>query len=142
MRIAGAISLIGSVAAMALFLLDPDMPVVVLAYAALGIVFASRIPANQVAGLRIPDEVRASAFGVLAGIMLAAQGLAAVLGGVVADRIGVRMACIVFLVPAIAVSIYSVVAPPTDSGATGAAARDDGRSNTAIPSASRGSAKR
>jgi MFS family permease len=147
MRIAGIVAVVGSVAAMALFILDLPMPLVLLAYAALGTIFASRIPANQVAGLRIPDEVRASAFGVLAGIMLAAQGLAALLGGVAADRIGVRMACIVFLVPAIGVSLYSAISPPREAStsvpnpANPVAAGDD-RSSTAMPSGSRGSAKR
>jgi len=146
MRIAGVVATIGSVAAIALFLLDPGMPAVLLPFAALGIVFASRIPANQVAGLRIPDAVRASAFGILAGLMLASQGLAALLGGVVADQIGVRMACVAFLVVGTMVSVYSAVAPPREAVVSAAASvpdhpRDD-RINTAMPSGSRGSANR
>jgi MFS family permease len=139
MRIAGVVATAGSVAAICLFLLDPAMPLVLVAYAALGAVFASRIPANQVTGLRIPDEVRASAFGILAGFMLASQGLAALLGGVLADRIGVRVACIVFLVPAVVVSAYSALAPPRDAPSGTSA---DARSSTATPSGSRGSANR
>jgi MFS family permease len=144
MRIAGVVATIGSVAAIVLFVLDLPMPFVLLAYGALGAVFASRIPANQVAGLRIPDEVRASAFGILAGIMLAAQGLAAMVGGIVADRIGVRLACIVFLVPALAVSVYSAVAPPREPASAPANPVEAGedRSSTAMPSGSRGSANK
>jgi MFS family permease len=140
MRIAGVVATAGSIAAIGLFLLNPQMPLALLAYAALGAVFASRIPANQVAGLRIPDAVRASAFGILAGIMLASQGLAALLGGVLADRIGVRTACILFLVPAVVVSLYSAVAPPREAPSAASAA--DARSNTAMPSGSRGSANK
>jgi Transmembrane secretion effector len=145
MRIAGVVAAIGAVLAIGLFVLDPTVPLVLLAYGALGTVFASRIPANQVAGLRIPDEIRASAFGVLAGIMLAAQGLAAMLGGIAADQIGVRTTCIVFLIPAVVVSVYSAVAPPRDPASASAAnpnVAGDDRSNTAMPSASRGSANR
>ncbi|MGH9118963.1 MAG: MFS transporter [Acidimicrobiales bacterium] len=141
MRIAGIVATIGSVAAIALFLLDPGMPAVLLPFAALGIVFASRIPANQVAGLRIPDAVRASAFGILAGLMLATQGLAALLGGVVADEIGVRMACVAFLAVGTVVAVYSAVAPPRDAVTSRPAAEAD-RSSTAMPSGSRGSANR
>ena len=140
MRIAGVVATIGSLAAMALFLLDLGMPAVLAPYAALGIVFASRIPANQVAGLRIPDHVRASAFGILAGLMLASQGVAALLGGVMADAIGVRMACVAFLAVGSVVAIYSAVAPPRQAGVD--VGSDADLSSTAIPSASRGSANR
>jgi MFS family permease len=150
MRIAGVVATIGSAAAIGLFLLDPPMPVVLLAYASLGIVFASRIPANQVAGLRIPDEVRASAFGILAGVVFAAQGLGALLGGIIGDRVGVRQAIIAFLVVGGAVSVYSALAPPRESatsaakGASAGGAPDGAldRSSTAMPSGSRGSANR
>jgi hypothetical protein len=80
----------------------------------LGVVFASRIPGNQVAGLRIPDPVRASAFGILNGLMMTAMGLAAVLGGVLGDRIGVREACAAFLVIGAVVAAHAAAAPPRD----------------------------
>jgi hypothetical protein len=114
MRLAGSVALIGSLGALVGFLLDPAMPFVLVPFAMLGVVFASRIPGNQVAGLRIPDPVRASAFGILNGLMMTAMGLAAVLGGVLGDRIGVRMACVAFLAVGAAVAAHSAVAPPRD----------------------------
>jgi hypothetical protein len=114
MRLAGTVALIGTLGALVGFLLDPSMPFVLLPYAMLGVVFASRIPGNQVAGLRIPDPVRASAFGILNGLMMTAMGLAALLGGALGDRIGVRMACVAFLAVGTAVALQAAVAPPRD----------------------------
>jgi MFS family permease len=114
MRIAGAVAAIGCLVAIAGFAIAPGFPAVLIAFAALGIVFASRIPANQVSGLRIPDSVRASAFGILAGIIFVAQGAAALLGGVVADQTGVRVACIAFLCIGAVVSIHAWVSPPRE----------------------------
>lgn len=115
MRMAAIVATFGSVAALGGFLLDPGLPLVLVPYFCLGVVFASRIPANAVSGLRIPDSVRASAFGILAGLMLAGQGVAALLGGVLADQIGVRVACVLFLVVGAVVSLYGAVWPPRES---------------------------
>jgi MFS family permease len=142
MRIAAVAATVGSVAALVGFLLGPSFPAALLPYLCLGIVFASRIPANQVSGLRIPDSVRASAFGILAGLMLAGQGGAALLGGLLGDEIGVRTAIVAFLALGAAVSLYGVVSPPREPAGSHADVSSPDWSSTAIPSGSRGSENR
>ena len=57
-----------------------------------GVAFACTVPTNVVAGRRIPNEVRSSAFGFLQGAILVGFGLGSVGGGIVAERLGVQRA--------------------------------------------------
>jgi predicted MFS family arabinose efflux permease len=112
MRTAGALALVGAAIGLAGFVLDLGFPWVMVPFAGLGVVFASRIPANQVAGLRIPDEVRSTAFAVVQGAILGAQGLAAAGGGALADWVGVRQACAIALVPAVVLGAGAATVAP------------------------------
>ena len=57
-----------------------------------GVAFACTVPTNVVAGRRIPNEVRSSAFSFLQGAILVGFGLGSVGGGIVAERLGVQRA--------------------------------------------------
>ena len=80
------LAIVGSLLALAVFVIEPDLPLVLVGFAAVGVVFTSSVPANTLAGLRIPADRRAGVFSVLQGLVLGSQALGAVLGGVVASR--------------------------------------------------------
>jgi MFS family permease len=118
----GAIARIGLVGvatasvAAALFAVDLDAPWVLLAFVAVGGVFATGIYANTVFGAALPEARRASSFGVLQALFTATQALGAVLGGVGAELVGVRETCVVALVASASVGVVLwVVATTTHS---------------------------
>jgi predicted MFS family arabinose efflux permease len=86
-----------SAVALAGFAVAPGLPWVLAAFLVCGAVFAAGVPANAVMGLRIPDEVRASAFGVLSGMLQGALAGSAALGGLAASHLGVRRTMLIAL---------------------------------------------
>jgi predicted MFS family arabinose efflux permease len=50
-----------------------------------GVSFAASIPTNTAAGRRIPDDIRASTFGILQGVVVGAHALGAAAGGLLAN---------------------------------------------------------
>jgi MFS family permease len=82
----GRLAIAGSLVALAVFVVEPDLPLALLGFGAVGVVFTSSVPANTLAGLRIPADRRAGVFSVLQGLVLGSQALGAVLGGLVASR--------------------------------------------------------
>jgi MFS family permease len=89
-----------------------------IAYAALGVVFASRVLGNQVVGKRLPDRVRAAAFSVLLGVIALGQATGPLLAGLVAEHIGVRSALAGAAVAAALVSAVAAVAPQRSGAVT------------------------
>ena len=63
-------------------------------FLACGVAFGCTVPTNVVAGRRIPDEIRSSAFGFLQGLILVGFGIGSFLGGALAERVGVEDAMI------------------------------------------------
>lgn len=112
LRLAASIALAGSALAALLFALDPGFPLVLLAFVAIGVIFASGVPANAVAGTRLPDEVRASAFGILVGVLQGAAAAGASIGGLLANVIGVEESCVVALVLGTAIAAWGIIRPP------------------------------
>src|SRR5205814_5393064 len=90
----------------------PGLPLVLLGFAGVGALNASRVPANEVAVLRLDDQVRVPAFAVLNGFLLGSQAIAAGLGGVLARAIGVRQTIVVSLVISGAVGLWGTFRPP------------------------------
>ena len=109
---ASEIALLGSLIGMAVFLSAPRLPLVLIGFGAVGILNASRIPANEVTVLRLEDRMRAPTFAVLNGFLLGSQALAAALGGWIAYLIGVREAIVLSLVVACVVGMWGTVRPP------------------------------
>ena len=115
LRRASVVALAGAVVAILFFTIGPPLPTVLIAFAAVGAMLASRVPANEVSGLRIPDRVRGSAFTIIQGFLLGGQALAAAVGGVLARWIGIRETLVAFLVIAALVSVWGSTLPPTES---------------------------
>lgn len=112
LRRASELALVGSIAGLLLFATDPDIPVVLGAFAAIGALNASRIPANEVAVLRMDDRIRGPAISVLNGFLLGSQAIAAALGGLIARSIGVRQTIVMALAVSAAVGLWGTIRPP------------------------------
>jgi MFS family permease len=109
---ASLIGMVGGLAGMLLFASAPDVPLILLAFAAVGALNASRIPANEVAVLRLEDRMRGPAITVMNGFVLGGQALAALMGGVLASTFGVRQTILVSLLVAAAVGAWGAASPP------------------------------
>lgn len=104
LRMAGALGAASAGAAALLFMLAPELPFVFLGYFAVGVIFAIGVPSNIVTGLRTPNAVRASTFGVITGVLYGSEGIGAALGGVLAHTLGVRESIVLCLSIAATVS--------------------------------------
>jgi len=140
LRVSAVLVLIGASIAFVGFAARAHLPWVLIPYLGVGVVFALIVPANTVVGARLPRDVRASAFGLLQGTLMAAQAIGALVGGVLASQIGVAGACSLSMLPSIGYAAYAISrvpdAPPildTDSlyrepvGATGIRGTDPAR---------------
>ena len=114
LRMGGVVGTGSALAAAGGFWLLPGLPFVFLAFLAVGVVFATAVPANIVAGLRTPNEVRASTFGVLTGVWYGSEGIGAALGGVLARSHGVRHAVILCLAASALASWVAYLVVPAD----------------------------
>lgn len=109
---ASEIALLGALVGAVVFVSAPRLPLVLVGFGAVGILNASRIPANEVTVLRLEDRMRAPTFAVLNGFLLGSQALAAALGGWVAYLIGVRQAILLSLIVAGVVGVWGTLRPP------------------------------
>jgi predicted MFS family arabinose efflux permease len=98
-----------AVAAAAVFAMDPGVPWIGAGFLAVGAVFGAVLPGNAIFGMRVPDELRASAFGVMHAALLVAQALGALLGGVVAQFAGPRATCVGALAVALVVAAPELI---------------------------------
>ncbi|RPI10328.1 MAG: MFS transporter, partial [Actinobacteria bacterium] len=112
LRAAGMITASGAAAALLLFGLDLPLPWILLGFTAVGVTLGSAVPTNTVAGTRLPNESRASAFGLAQGTLLAADGAGALLGGILASVFDVRVACIVAAGYLLAVGAFGALFAP------------------------------
>ena len=71
------------------------LPLIVVPYFCLGIVFASRVPGNEVIGTRIGDAERASVFSVALSLVALGQAGVPLAAGFLADGLGVRRTLLV-----------------------------------------------
>jgi MFS family permease len=93
------------------------------AYVALGALFASRIPGNQVVGTRIPDGVRAAAFSVLAGVIAVGQATGPLLAGALTELLGVRPTLVLFAIAAFVVGASMALLPMREEAVSSPATR-------------------
>jgi MFS family permease len=93
------------------------------AYVALGALFASRIPGNQVVGTRIPDGVRAAAFSVLAGVIAVGQATGPLLAGALTELLGVRPTLVLFAIAAFVVGASMAFLPMREEAVSSPATR-------------------
>jgi hypothetical protein len=112
LRRASAVALLGSVVGLVVFASAPGLPAILIGFAGIGALNASRVPANEVAVLRLDDRIRVPTFAVLNGFLLGSQAIAAGLGGLMASGIGVRETIVVSLVISGAVGLWGTLNPP------------------------------
>jgi MFS family permease len=106
---AGVPAAIGALA----FAAGLDMPFILLGFLAVGAISAAGVPTNAVAGTRLPDDVRATSFGIVQGLLQGAVAAGAALSGLLASHIGARSACTSMLVATAVVGIWAATRPPT-----------------------------
>jgi Transmembrane secretion effector len=112
LRVASIVALIGSLVGIVAFVLTPGLPAVLVGFAGIGALNASRVPANEVAVVRLDDRLRLPSFAVLNGFLLGSQAIAAGLGGLVARGIGVRHAIVLSLGISGSVGLWGALRPP------------------------------
>ncbi len=120
LRTAGTVTFGGAAVALVFFGADTSMPLILVGFLGVGVIFGTLIPTNTVFGTRVPNESRASAFGLAQGVLYFAQGAGAAAGGIVASIWGVRTACMIAMLIALAAGLFYAVSVPIDRGlATG-----------------------
>jgi hypothetical protein len=112
LRVASIVALVGSLVGIAAFVVTPGLPAVLVGFAGIGVLNASRVPANEVAVIRLDDRIRLPSFAVLNGFLLGSQAVAAGLGGLLARAIGVRQTIVVSLVVSGVVGLWGAWRPP------------------------------
>jgi MFS family permease len=104
-----------------------DSFVVALAgFGAIGLVYSTAVFANSVFSVVVPDDVRASVFGLIQAAFTGAQALGVIVAGVLSDLIGVRLAlgCVLGIVVVVgaAATFSDPMAPIVTAGAGDGAA--------------------
>lgn len=107
LRGALACALVASALAAPLLWFEVGGPAAVATFAVSGAVFAVAIPTNVVLGTRLERRSRASAMGIVLGVVMGLQAVGAAVGGVVASRAGVGPVASVALA---LVALWSAVA--------------------------------
>jgi MFS family permease len=112
LRRASELALAGSILGLIVFALDPGLPGILIGFAAIGVLNASRIPGNEVAVFRLEDRERGPWLALVNGFVLGSQAVAAATGGIVASSIGIREAIVVSLVVSGIVGLWGSLRPP------------------------------
>ena len=116
LQAASIVALAGSMIGLIVFVAAPGVPAILIGFAAIGALNASRVPGNEVAALRLDDSVRVPAFAIINGFLLGSQALAAAAGGVIARGVGVRGTIILSLLVAAVVGAWGTIRPPREFG--------------------------
>jgi MFS family permease len=112
LRTSAFVVIAGSIGGIIWFFISPPNFWAAAAYFSLGITFALAIPAYAVVGTRLPEESRATAFGLLQGMLLGGQAVGALLGGALAIWVGAGPASALALFPALGFALYAYLVPP------------------------------
>jgi len=112
LRTSALVVFLGCAGGAAWFLIEPPNFWAVAGFFSIGVVFAMVIPAYAVVGTRLPGEIRASAFGLLQGLLLGGQALASIAGGGLAILVGPGPASAFALFPALGYALFAFLVPP------------------------------
>lgn len=112
LRTSALVVILGSIGAIFWFFIAPPNYWAAAGYVSLGITFSLAIPAYAVVGTRLPEESRATAFGLLQGMLLGGQALGAITGGFLAAAVGAGPAGALMLFPALGYALFAFVVPP------------------------------
>jgi hypothetical protein len=91
----------------------------ILPFAAAGCLMVVLVPANVVVGPALPDSLRASAFGLLAGSTVAVQAAGAAIAGLLASVTSIPTAAALIAAPALAGGLYALTRPVSPSAVAG-----------------------
>jgi hypothetical protein len=83
-------------------------------FGAAGLLFAVMSPANVIVAPRLPAPVRASAFSLLMGLLVATEAAGAGGAGLAASAVGLVPVCVALGVPALAVGAWTLWRAGTD----------------------------
>jgi MFS family permease len=86
-----------------------------LAFLVAGGMFAVSIPTNQVIGMRLSRDNRASAMGIAVGVLMGSQAVGAAVGGVAASAVGPPYAIAGALTVAAVLGLWAAATTPTDA---------------------------
>lgn len=103
---------LGAIGGILWFLIEPPNMFAAAGFFSIGIAFAMVIPAYAVVGTRLPEEMRATAFGLLQGMLLGSQALASIVGGALAIAVGVGPASALALFPALGYALFAFFVAP------------------------------
>jgi MFS family permease len=112
LRSAAGVGLGTSAVGAVLFIASPDLPVAFLPFLAAGAIFSIIVPANAVGGARIADDVRASAFGLIQGLVTGGQAIGVLAGGLVAQAVGAGAASGILLIPSALYCLFASASVP------------------------------
>jgi MFS family permease len=112
LRTSALVVILGSIGAIIWFFIAPPDYWAAAGYVSLGIIFSLAIPAYAVVGTRLPEESRATAFGLLQGLLLGGQALGAIAGGLLAVAVGAGAASALMLFPAVGYAVFAFFVAP------------------------------
>lgn len=112
LRTSALVVLLGSAGGILWFLIEPPSFWAAAGYFSIGVAFAMVIPAYAVVGTRLPEDIRATAFGLLQGLLLGGQALASIAGGGLALLVGAGPASAFSLFPALGYALFAFLVPP------------------------------
>ena len=112
LRTSALVVIAGSIGAIFWFFIAPPNYWAIAGYISLGITFSLAIPAYAVVGTRLPEQSRATAFGLLQGLLLGGQALGAIAGGLLATVVGAGPAGALMLFPALGYALFAFFVVP------------------------------
>ena len=112
LRTSAMVVLLGSAGGIIWFLIEPPNLWAAAGFFSIGISFAMVIPAYAVVGTRLPEEMRASGFGLLQGLLLGGQALASIAGGGLAILVGAGPASALALFPSLGYALFAFFVAP------------------------------
>ena len=98
-----------------LFWLEADGGLAFVAFLIAGGMFAVSIPTNQVIGMRLSRDTRASAMGIAVGVLMGSQAVGAAVGGLAASVVGPAHAIAGALSAATVLGVWAAATTPTEA---------------------------
>lgn len=125
LKLSGLAALVAGGLALPVFGLELTGLLPYIGFFGIGISFVASIPTNTAAGRRIPDEIRASTFGILQGVVIGAHALGAATGGVLANRISLDFAATLGAAMLLGLGLVIMLAAPVLASAGDWQAREN-----------------
>ncbi len=102
---------LGALGAGAAFALPDRVPIALVGFLLVGLIFAGAAPANASANRRAPANKRPAVLGVMAGFVFGCEGIGALVGGMISEVADPHTANLTAMCIAAVVSLYGLVRP-------------------------------